>query len=182
MSITRVIHNAGAGVLFLCSFELAGSPAAVASSSAAVRVAGHGVDWESTAVVHSEKPTAAGVIRISTAMVQLEGDLHGWVIYQVTTRTESAKGTLVNTGQQVYSGTILGSDPVLLRDDRFRFDVDTASGTEHGTVYLVHRLAGPPVQCVLKVIGTGKQPDGNPTFSYTGECRFGTSATRAPPP
>ena len=175
MSITRVVRFAGvAGALFLCSVELTGSVvlAAGAAAPGGVRVAGHGVDWESTAVVHSEKQTAAGVIRLSTATVELEGDLRGWVLYQVTTQIDSAKGTLVNTGQQVYSGTILGSEPVLIRDDRFRFDVDTASGTEHGTVYLEHRLAGPRVQCTLNVVGTGKRADGNPTFSYSGECRF----------
>jgi hypothetical protein len=175
MSITRVVRFAGAAAaLALSSVALAGSPALAAAPTApsAVRVAGHGVDWESTAVVHSERQTAAGVIRTSTATVELEGDLHGWVLYQVTTRIDSAKGTLTNTGQQVYSGTILGSKPVLIRDDRFRFDVDTTSGTERGSVYLVHRLAGPPVQCTLSVVGTGKRADGNPTFSYTGECRF----------
>ncbi len=175
MSIARVVRFAGAaGALFLCSVELAGSPALAAGSAARgdVHVTGHGVDWDSTAVVHSEKQTASGVTRTSTATVQLEGDLHGWVLYQVTTQIDTSKGTLVNTGQQVYSGTILGSEPVLIRDDRFRFDVDTAAGTERGTVYLVHRLAGPPVQCTLRVVGTGKRADGNPTFSYSGECRF----------
>ena len=175
MSITRVVRFAGAaGALFLCSVELAGSPALAAGSSApgGVRVAGHGVDWESTAVVHSEKQSAAGLIRTSTATVELEGDLHGWVLYQVTTQIDSAHRTLVNTGQQVYSGTILGSEPVLIRDDRFRFEVDTVTGTEHGAVYLMHRLAGPRVQCALSVVGTGKRADGNPTFSYSGECRF----------
>jgi hypothetical protein len=166
MNAKEVIRAAVAAAAWcLCSLAPAGSPAGV-------RVAGHGVDWESTAVVHSETQTAAGLVRVSTATVQLEGDLHGWVLYQVTTHIDSIRGTLVNTGQQVYSGTILGSEPVLIRDDRFRFDVDTLKGAEHGTVYLVHRLAGPPVQCTLSVVGTGKSPDGNPTFSYTGECRF----------
>ena len=173
MSIARVIRSAvAAGAVSLCSVALAGTSSAMAGSSAGMRVSGHGVDWESTAIVHSEKRTATGLMRVSTATVELEGDLHGWVLYQVTTRIDSAKGTLVNTGQQVYSGTILGSEPVLIRDDRFRFDVDTASGTEHGAVFLVHRLAGPAVECTLDVLGTGKRPDGNPTFSYTGECRF----------
>jgi hypothetical protein len=173
MSITRVIRTAGGvGALFLCSVRLAGAPALAADPSAGTRVSGHGVDWESTAIVHSEERTSAGVIRISTATVELDGDLRGWVLYQVTTQIDSAKGTLVNTGQQVYSGTILGSEPVLIRDDRFRFEVDTTSGSEHGTVYLTHRLAGAAVQCTLSVVGTGKRPDGNPTFSYTGECRF----------
>ena len=33
----------------------------------------------------------------------------------------SSQGTLVNTGDQVYSGTIAGSDPVMIHDDQFRF-------------------------------------------------------------
>src|SRR6185369_5881556 len=41
---------------------------------------------------------------------------------------------LVNTGNQVYSGTIAGSAPVMLHDDRFRFQVNLATGEEHGRV------------------------------------------------
>ena len=175
MNIASVVRLAGA--LCICSGGQAGSAAlaAAAPTAATVHVTGHGVDWESTAIVHSERQTSAGVIRKSTATVELEGDLHGWVLYQITTQIDSAKGTLVNTGQQVYSGTILGSEPVLLCDDRFRFEVDTLRGTEHGTVYLVHPLAGPAAQCTLTVTGTGKRADGNPTFSYSGECRVAAS-------
>ena len=174
MNIASVIRLAGAaGALCICWGEPAGSAqATVTPAPSIVHVAGHGVDWQSTAIVHSEKHTVGGVIRKSTATVQLEGDLHGWVLYQITTQVDSAKGTLVNTGQQVYSGTILGSEPVLLRDDRFRFEVDTLTGADHGNVYLVHHLAGPPAQCTLSVTGTGKRADGNPTFSYRGECRM----------
>ena len=178
MSIASVVRLASvAGALCICSGELAGSTALAADvpAPAVVHVAGHGVDWDSTAIVHSEKQTRGVMIRKSTATVQLEGDLHGWVLYQITTQIDSAKGTLVNTGQQVYSGTILGSEPVLIRDDRFRFEVNTVTGSEHGNVYLVHRLAGPAAQCTLSVVGTGKRADGNPTFSYSGECRMAAS-------
>jgi hypothetical protein len=177
MSIASVVRLAGvAGALGICAGALGESAARADTAPAAVHVSGQGVDWESTAIVHSEKHTSSGaVIRKSTATVELEGDLHGWVLYQITTQLDPAKGTLVNTGQQVYSGTILGSEPVLIRDDRFRFEVDTATGTDHGRVYLVHRLAGPAAQCTLSVLGTGKRADGNPTFSYSGECRVAAS-------
>lgn len=174
MSIASVVRLAGA--LGICSGALPGSAASADTAApAAVHVSGHGIDWESTAIVHSEKHTSAGVIRKTTATVQLEGDLHGWVLYQTTTQIGPAKGTLVNTGQQVYSGTILGSEPVLIRDDRFRFEVDTVTGTDHGRVYLVHRLAGPAAKCTLSVEGTGKRADGNPTFTYSGECQVAAS-------
>lgn len=178
MRIASVVRLAGvAGALFVCAGALAGSAATAAAASAppAVHVTGHGVDWESTAIVHSEKHTSGGLVRTSTVTVELQGDLHGWVLYQITTQIDSAKGTLVNTGQQVYSGTILGSEPVLIRDDRFRFEVDTVTGSEHGRVYLLHRLAGPPAQCTLSVLGTGRRADGNPTFTYSGECRVAAS-------
>jgi hypothetical protein len=40
-------------------------------------------------------------------------------------------------------------------------------------VYLVDHIAGPKVRCTLDVIGTGMNAEGNPTFTYKGECIFG---------
>jgi hypothetical protein len=113
--------------------------------------------------------------RISTAIVELEGDLHGRVLYQVTTRIDSARGKLTNTGRQVYSGTIAGSEPVMLYDDSFIFEANLATGYEHGQVYLVHHLGGPAVRCMLEVSGTGKDGNDNPTFTYRGDCVLASS-------
>ena len=81
-------------------------------------------------------------------------------------------GTLVNTGDQVYSGTVAGSDPVLIHDDQFRFEVNLITGAEGGKVYLLNHIAGPKVRCRLNVVGTGMNSDGNPTFDYSGDCTF----------
>src|SRR5579871_2197906 len=137
-----------------------------------VRVAGSGTDELSGAIVHSKQSTPTGVIQRSTETVELTGDLRGRVLYHVTSVFDFKAGTLVNTGDQVFSGTVAGSEPVLLHDSRFRFDVDLNSGEDTGSVYLLDHIAGPRVQCILKVIGTGKNQDGNPTFTYSGECKF----------
>ena len=62
--------------------------------------------------------------------------------------------------------------PVLIHDDQFRFEVNLVTGTEAGKVYLFNHIAGPKVRCTLNVVGTGFNPDGNPTFDYTGTCTF----------
>lgn len=90
-----------------------------------------------------------------------------------------SEGTLVNTGDQVFSGTIAGSEPVMIHDSKFRFEVNLATGTDTGSVYPFDHIAGPDVRCELKVTGTGKTGDGNPTFSYTGTCRFDSGKTVA---
>lgn len=139
-----------------------------------IQVSGTGTDLLNGAIIHSKKPTAMGVIQRGTEIVDLSGDLNGKVLYHVTTVIDDKKGTLVNTGDQVFSGTIAGSDPVMIHDSKFRFEVNLATGAESGSVYLFDHIAGPHVRCELKVIGTGKTADGNPTFSYTGTCRFGS--------
>ena len=94
------------------------------------------------------------------------------MLYHVTSVFDFANGTLVNMGDQVYSGTIAGSAPVLIHDDQFRFEVNLATGEESGQVYLFNRIAGPKVRCTLDVVGTGKNSEGNPTFVYSGACTF----------
>lgn len=135
-------------------------------------VSGSGVHYFTTAIVHSTEPTPTGMVQRSTDTVELTGDLVGRIVYQPVSRFDFAKGTLVNEGSQVFSGTILGSAPVLLLDDTFRFDVDLASGATVGEVHLTHLLAGPDIRCDLTVTGTGMTPEGNATFDYAGECRF----------
>jgi hypothetical protein len=137
-----------------------------------VKVAGTGFDDLKNAIVHWKNPTPSGVIQQSTEIVELDGDLKGRVLYQVTSVFDVVKGTLVNTGHQVYSGTIAGSAPAMIHDDQFRFEVNLATGEEAGKVYLLDHIAGPKVRCTLDVIGTGPNGDGNPTFEYHGECRF----------
>ena len=137
-----------------------------------VRVAGSGVDSLNTAIVHSKEETTTGLIQKSTETVDLTGDLNGRVLYHVTSVFDFVHGTLVNTGDQVYSGTVAGSAPVMIHDDQFRFDVNLVTGAESGRVYLLDHIAGPQVRCKLEVVGTGLTPDGNPTFDYTGTCTF----------
>ena len=135
-----------------------------------VAVSGTGVDLLTTALIHSKDSTASRMVQKSTEIVELSGDLTGRVLYQVTTEIDFVHKVLVNTGNQVFSGTVAGSAPVLLHDDRFRFQVNLATGEEHGRVYLVNHLAGPNTRCTLDVKGTGPNPQGNPTFTYRGEC------------
>ncbi len=139
-----------------------------------VQVKGSGTDLLNSAVVHSKKTTPTGETQRSTEIVELRGDLNGKILYHVTTVIDTKKGTLVNTGDQVFSGTIAGSEPVMLHDSKFRFEVNFASGAETGSVYLFDHIAGPRVRCELKVSGTGKNAAGNPTFAYTGTCKFGS--------
>jgi hypothetical protein len=137
-----------------------------------VKVSGHGFDDLKNAIVHSDTPTPGGKIVRSTEIVELFGDLRGRVLYHVTSVIDVAKGTLVNTGEQVFSGTVAGSEPVMIHDDQFRFEVNLATGEESGQVYLYNHIAGPQVRCTLHGVGTGRNADGNPTFEYTGECTF----------
>lgn len=83
-----------------------------------------------------------------------------------------ANGTLVNIGNQVFSGTIANSQPVMIHDDQFRFEVNLVIGSESGRVMLIDHIAGPKVRCGLNVVGTGQNADGNPTIAYSGECTF----------
>jgi len=145
---------------------------ALAATGRTIQVAGTGYDELNGAMVHSKQKTATGVIQRSTEIVVLDGDLHGRVLYQVTSVIDDKAGTLVNSGNQVFSGTVAGSAPVMLYDSMFRFYVNLKTGEEHGSVYFTDRLAGPHVQCELQVVGMGKRADGNPAFKYTGTCTF----------
>ena len=137
-------------------------------------VTGTAVHHFTTAIIHSETPTATGKVQRSTDIVDLSGDLKGRVLYHPTTVIDTVKGTLVNTGSQVFSGTVLGSEPVLLYDDRFRFELNLKTGgVESGEVHLSNRLAGPKVGCDLVVVGSGaKTPEGDGIVEYRGTCTF----------
>jgi hypothetical protein len=137
-----------------------------------VHVSGTGTDLLNGALVHFKRATAHGEVQRSTEIIDLEGDLRGEVLYQVTTVVDAQKNTLVNTGDQVFSGTVAGAEPVMLHDSKFRFEVDLKTGADHGSVYLFDHIAGPRVRCELKVTGSGKNAEGNPTFGYVGPCTF----------
>ena len=148
------------------------SAAPVDHGATTIAVAGSGVDQLNTAVIHSKENVPNGMIQKSTEIVDLTGDLKGRVLYHVTSVFDFAHGTLVNTGDQVYSGTVAGSAPVLIHDDQFRFEVNLTTGAEAGRVYLFDSIAGPKVKCTLDVVGTGMNSEGNPTFVYKGQCTF----------
>ena len=141
-------------------------------TSRTVTVSGSGFDDLKNAIVHWEKPTPTGKIQQSTQLVELYGDLRGRVLYHVTSVFDFVKGTLVNTGDQVYSGTVAGSAPVMIHDDQFRFEDNLVTGKDVGQVFLFNHIAGPKVRCMLEGVGTGLNADGNPTFTYAGECTF----------
>jgi len=169
----RAAHVAAFAVIVLSA--TGGAPAFAEpspSDTTTVAVSGSGVDRLTTAIVHSEEPTATGKVVRSTEIVELTGDLKGLVLYHVTSVFDFAAGTLVNSGDQVYSGTIAGSAPAMIHDDRFRFRVNLATGDESGDVFLFDHIAGPKVRCELTVLGTGLTPEGNPTFEYHGKCTF----------
>jgi len=138
-----------------------------------VAVAGEAVHHFTTAIIHSQQPTPTGMIQRSTDTVELTGDLKGRILYHPVSVFDFVNGTLVNMGSQVYSGTVLGSAPVMIHDDEFRFDVNFNTGTEVGKVYLSDHIAGPKVRCELDIVGAGaRTPEGNAIVTYTGTCTF----------
>jgi hypothetical protein len=143
-----------------------------AESETVQPVSGSGVHFLTTMIVHSETRTATGLIRRSTETVDLTGDLTGRILYHPTSVIDFSTQSLVNTGHQVFSGTVLGSEPVMLHDETFRFDIDLRTGTGTGMVHLADRLDGPKVRCDLIVVSLGTTADGNVAANYTGECRF----------
>jgi hypothetical protein len=135
-------------------------------------VSGTGVHYFATAVVHSSEPTPTGMIQRSTETVELTGDLVGRVLYHPVSVFDFVEQTLVNTGHQVFSGTVLGSEPVMIHDDEFRFEVDLITGETIGEAHLVSRIAGPRTRCHLEMIGSGEvTPEGDAIVDYTGFCR-----------
>jgi len=164
------------GTLFISCISLCNGVAFAGDGSASkvrsVQVTGSGTDLLNGAIIHSKRETPTGMIQKSTATVELKGDLIGRVLYHVTSTFDSANNTLVNTGDQVFSGTIAGSEPVMIHDGRFSFHENLKTGADTGSVYLLDHIAGPRVQCTLHVVGTGKDAEANPTFDYTGRCDF----------
>ena len=157
-------------------FSLLVAVSASANSDAAgpIAVSGTGVHAFSTAIVHSQTPTETGMVQRSSEIVTLQGDLNGYVLYHPVTTIDETTGTMVNTGQQVFSGTILGSEPVLLFDDRFRFEVDLQTGATVGSIHLGRSqdaaADAPWFTCDLTVVGIGMTEAGDATAAYEGTC------------
>lgn len=145
-----------------------------AAATQTVHVEGTGVHYFATAIVHAQDPTDTGIVQRSSDIVELDGDLTGYLLYHATSTFDLDEGTLVNTGTQCFSGTIHGSEPVILHDDRFRFEVDLATGATVGQVHLGRSKDAPHpghwYECHLQVIGTGLTPAGDGTVDYSGEC------------
>lgn len=138
-----------------------------------VDVSGTGVHKFSTAVIHSVVETEVGFIQRSTDIVELDGDLNGRILYHPESVFDFSIGTLVNTGDQVFSGTVLGLGPVMLHDDQYRFEVNLASGETIGQVFLDRRITGPNIRCQLDIVGAGvADENGDALFDYTGSCRL----------
>ncbi len=129
-------------------------------------------------IIHETTETETGLYQRSTDTIDLRGDLNGRVLYQPETVIDFAAGTLVNTGNQVFSGTVLGVGPVLLHDDLFRFDVNIRTGETIGKVFLVDRIDGPVIDCVLEIVGTGFDENDNGLAEYSGRCRIRGNTTR----
>ncbi|MGH9421966.1 MAG: hypothetical protein ACRD3J_18460 [Thermoanaerobaculia bacterium] len=156
---------------------LAATGATGGRATSTIKVAGSGMDHLTTALIHTKKETQTGSVQQSTEIVDLTGDLQGRVLYQVTTVIDSIHGTLVNTGESVYSGTIAGSAPVMIHDHKARFDMNLRTGKDTGHVYLFDHISGPKIKCALDVIGTGMSAEGNPIFTYTGQCTLSGART-----
>ena len=157
--------------------------ASAVEAGRAFAVAGEAVHYFTTAAVHSSEPTDAGMIQRSSEIIRLTGDLDGYILYHPTSVFDFVAGTLVNTGTQVFSGTVRGSEPLLLHDDAYRFQVELASGATVGEVHLGRSLDAPAgghwFECDLEVTGTGATPEGDGLARYEGTCREFGRAPRA---
>lgn len=80
--------------------------------------------------------TSSGRVQRRTGIVSLGGDLNGRVLCPPTLVFGSASDPLVDTGSQVFSGTVLGSVPVIVHDGRLRFEVDLGTGATIGQLHL----------------------------------------------
>jgi hypothetical protein len=150
------------------------SSSVVAERQETIPVSGSTVDFASEAIIHSQESTPTGMIQKATETVRLSGDLSGYGLYQTIREFDFPNSSLVVTGQNLFSGTIAGSGPVILRSDESRFEVDLATGEEVGHVHLTRSNDAPDkgswYECDLVIVGTGRTPEGNFTSDYSGEC------------
>jgi hypothetical protein len=173
LMVRSVFALASVGVLAWTALAGNGSGREAKGSSITRPVAGKAVHFSTTVIVHSQETTSVGRIQRSTDIVELSGDMKGRVLCHPTSVFDMVNGKLVNTGHQVFSGTILGSAPVMLLDDECRFEVNLGTGAESGKVHLRNSIASPKIACDLVVSGSGvKTPEGNGLVDYTGTCTF----------
>lgn len=168
------MHNKSKLLAIALAFTLSGSATAADKPGKGYRwvpVSGTGIHYFTTAIIHSQEPTATGLVQRSTDIVELDGDLRGRILYHPVSLFDFAAGTLVNTGHQVFSGTVLGSDPVLIFDDEFRFEVNLFTGDTVGKIHLVDPVAGPKTQCELDAVGIGFTEAGDGIVAYHGRCK-----------
>nr|WP_136252051.1 hypothetical protein [Ningiella ruwaisensis] len=134
-------------------------------------VSGTATHYFPGSILHSSTATERGKVDMSTETIDLFGDLSGRILYHVRSEFDFVNGTLKNTGIQVFSGTVNGSEPILLLDDDFIFKVNLDSGETRGKVFLTKRLDGHKTECFLNVIGVGFDDQGNGLANYSGRCR-----------
>jgi hypothetical protein len=151
-----------------------GASATASPEQRSFPVSGTGVHRFSSAVIHQQPEPSNGMTQLSTDTVLLEGDLHGQLLYHVTSVFDFGAGTLVNTGSQIFSGTVAGSEPVMLHDDTFRFEVNLNTGETTGEVHLRRSKDTPTswwFECDLVVSGSGEFDErGDALVSYEGTC------------
>lgn len=172
-----LVGTVGAALLTVGGLAAGSAAAAPSQAPGQLRtedVSGTGVHRFTESIVHQEATPDNGFVQRSTDVVELRGDVEGYILYHVTSVIDPVAGTLTNRGEQWFSGTILGSAPVVLHDDQFEFVVQLADGTTAGEVFL--RRSGDAPQaaihaCDLHVVGTGETtPAGDAVVSYAGTC------------
>ena len=134
-------------------------------------VSGTGIHYFSTAIAHNSMPTPTGKIDRTTDTVELYGDVRGRVLYHPKSVFDFAAGTLTNTGDQVFSGTVGGYPPVLIHDNSYRFEVNLFTGETSGRIVLDNTLSGQETRCYLEAFATGQTPEGDANVGYTGWCK-----------
>lgn len=159
--------------LFCYSFNASASadkPLAMNNYNHWQPVSGQAIHYFPTAIMHSVVETDGSKTEQRSDTIELSGDIVGRIIYHVTSKTNYAAASQVNTGYQVLSGSILGGEPVMLLDEDFSFTVNLNTGDVLGSVFFSQTLAGAPIQCRLTVTGTGLDAQGNGLADYTGYC------------
>lgn len=148
--------------------------ASVAAARHAFAVSGSGALLAASETIHSTVEVEGGLIQRSTIAGRLTGDLDGVILFHATSVIDFASGTVVNTGTQFFAGSVAGSEPVILHDDRFRFDIDLGTGATTGTVHFGRSNDAPHrggwFECDLAVVGVGLSPEGDILSEYTGHC------------
>lgn len=170
-STTRKIAGAASAVAITAAI---GTSVTASPEQEAFPVSGTGLHRFSAAVVHQQPGPDNAMTQLSTDTVLLEGDLNGQLLYHVTSVFDFGAGTLVNTGSQIFSGTVAGSEPVMLHDDTFRFEVDLNTGQTIGEVHLRRSKDAPTAwwfDCDLVVTGSGQFDErGDALVTYEGTC------------